>query len=224
MKLPSYFVQSLSGRDHARGDRAAAQMVNLAYLVGDREAGECVLVDPSWDPLGLVQRAEQDGMRVVGSIVTHYHGDHAGGNLWGHRVPGVPELVRAGLGPVHVHRADAALLMDRCELSPDQLEQHDEGSIIRVGALEVTVWHTPGHSPGSACYVAEQALISGDTLFIQGCGRVDLDTSDPQAMATSLRRLAAVQEPYEVFPGHDYGGVRASLQDVQRDNPVFGMW
>jgi glyoxylase-like metal-dependent hydrolase (beta-lactamase superfamily II) len=224
MQLPSYFVQSLSGRDHALGDRAAAQMVNLAYLVGDREAGECLVVDPSWDPMGLVQRAKQDGMRVVGSIVTHYHGDHAGGNLWGHPVPGVAELVRAGLGPVHVQRGDAELLVERCELDASKVVAHDEGSVITVGSLEIGVWHTPGHSPGSACFVAEQALLTGDTLFVQGCGRVDLDTSHPQAMAASLRRLAAVTEPYEIFPGHDYGGQRASLQQVQRSNPVFSMW
>ncbi len=224
MTLPSYFVQSLSGRDHAVGDRTAAQMVNLAYLVGDREAGECLVVDPSWDPMGLVQRARQDGMRVVGSIVTHYHGDHAGGNLWGHPVPGVFELVRAGVGPVHVHRADAELLKERCRLDASQVVEHGEGDVISVGGLRISVWHTPGHSPGSACFLADGALLTGDTLFVQGCGRVDLDTSDPQAMALSLRRLAAVTEPYTVFPGHDYGGVQAPLQLVQEKNPVFGMW
>jgi len=224
MSLPSYFVQSLSGRDHAKGDRAAAQMVNLAYLIGDREAGECLVVDPSWDPMGLVQRARQDGMRVVGSIVTHYHGDHAGGNLWGHLVPGVAELVHAGVGPVHVQRGDAELLVERCKLDPAKVISHDEGSVITVGALDITVWHTPGHSPGSACFQVDGALLTGDTLFVQGCGRVDLDTSNPQDMATSLRRLAAVTEPYEVFPGHDYGGVRAQLQEVQKSNPVFSMW
>ena len=224
MALPSYFVQSLSGRDHALGDLAAAQTVNLAYLVGDREAGECVVVDPSWDPMGLVARAQQDGMRVVGCIVTHYHGDHAGGLLWGHPVKGVAELVRAGLGPVHVHSGDAALLCDRCKLEADHLVEHEEGSVIRVGSLDIVVWHTPGHSPGSACFEAGSALLTGDTLFVQGCGRVDLDASDPQDMATSLRRLAAVKEPFEVFPGHDYGGMRAHLQDVQRRNPVFAMW
>ncbi len=224
MSEPSYFVQSLSGRDHAAGDLAATQMVNLAYLIGDRDAGECVVVDPSWDPMGLVQRARQDGMKVVGSVVTHYHGDHAGGNLWGHPVPGVKELVRAGLGPVHVQRGDAELLKERCGLTDAQIVPHDEGGVIKVGAVEITVWHTPGHSPGSACFQVGDKLLTGDTLFVQGCGRVDLDTSDPQAMATSLRRLAAVQENYEIFPGHDYGGQRAMLADVQKRNPVFSMW
>lgn len=224
MKLPSYFVQSLSGRDHAAGDLAATQMVNLAYLVGDRDTGECLVVDPSWDPMGLLQRARQDGMRVVGSIVTHSHADHAGGNLWGHHVPGVSELVRAGVGPVHVHQGDAASLRERCKLDAAQVVEHGEGDVITVGSLQIVVWHTPGHSSGSACFQIDGALLTGDTLFVQGCGRVDLDSSDPQAMAVSLRRLAAVTEAYEVFPGHDYGGARASLQVVQRDNPVFAMW
>ena len=221
---PGYFVQSLSGQDHARGNTTAAQMVNLAYLVGDRDAGECLVVDPSWDPMGLVRRAKQDGMRVVGVIVTHYHGDHAGGDLWGHPVPGVAELVRAGLGPVHVQAGDGALLRERCGLTPDQTEEHADGAIIRVGQVEIEVLHTPGHSPGSACFRMGDALLTGDTLFVHGCGRVDLPTSDPEAMAASLRRLQAIEEDLEIFPGHDYGGRQAMLQQVKRDNPVFRMW
>jgi hydroxyacylglutathione hydrolase len=224
MKRPSYFVQSLSGRDHAVGDPAASQMVNLAYLIGCRDAGECLVVDPSWDPMGLVARARQDGMRVVGSVVTHYHGDHAGGPLWGHPVAGVAELLRAGIGPVHVHRGDSALLRERCKLQPQDVIEHEEGDVITVGGLSIRVLHTPGHSPGSACFVAEQVMLTGDTLFIQGCGRVDLDTSDPQAMGASLRRLAGMDEDLEIFPGHDYGGLRAPLKQVQQHNPVFRMW
>ncbi len=221
---PSYFVQSLSGRDHAVGNAAATQMVNLAYLIGDRDAGECLVVDPSWDPMGLVRRARADGMRVVGVIVTHYHGDHAGGNLWGHPVPGVSELVKAGLGPVHVQQGDGALLRERCGLKPEDTVEHPDGGVIRVGSVEIEVLHTPGHSPGSACFRSGDLLLTGDTLFVHGCGRVDLPTSDPGDMAASLKRLQAIEDDLEVYPGHDYGGGQAKLQAVKQSNPVFRMW
>ncbi len=222
--LPPYFIQSLSGRDHAQGDPAATQMVNLSYLVGDPETGECVVVDPSWDPLGLVARAEADGLRVVGAVVTHYHADHAGGSLMGYPVPGVKELVAAGHGPVHVHRDDEAMLQRRSGLDERHLVLHDEGDTIQVGAVALRLLHTPGHSPGSICLVAHQALLAGDTLFIQGCGRVDLPGSDPRAMARSLARLAELPGELEVFPGHDYSGLRAPLAEVKVRNPVFRMF
>jgi glyoxylase-like metal-dependent hydrolase (beta-lactamase superfamily II) len=220
--LPSYFVQSLSGRDHALGDPQAAGMANLAYLVGERDAGQCVLVDPSWDPLGLLARAEQDGMRVTGVLLTHYHGDHAGGPLWGERVRGVPELVAAGVGPIMIHEADRALVCDRCKLDPARVRGLREGEVLRVGDLAIEVLHTPGHSPGSACFLAREALLTGDTIFVEGFGRVDLPTSDPTAMLASLQRLLALPGSLVVYPGHDYGGLCAPLASIaQRDPPLL---
>jgi glyoxylase-like metal-dependent hydrolase (beta-lactamase superfamily II) len=158
-------------------------------------------------------------MRVVGVLLTHYHGDHAGGSLWGERVGGVPELCAAGIGPILIHEADRALLCDRCELDPAQVRGLREGERIQVGDLAVEVLHTPGHSPGSACFRAREALLTGDTLFVEGFGRVDLPTSDPTAMLSSLRRLMAVPDPLVVYPGHDYGGPSVPLEVIRRRGP-----
>ena len=223
-ELPSLFLQSVSGRDHAPGDPAALQMANLSYLLGDRQAGECLLVDPSWDPLGLAQRARAEGLRVRGALLTHYHGDHAGGPLWGAQVKGIPELLAAGLGPVWIHEADLPLLADRCKLRPGQAVGLREGERLALGALGIEVLHTPGHSPGSACFRVLDALLTGDTLFLDGCGRVDLPTSNPADMQRSLARLKALPDQLEVYPGHDYGGLHASLGALKKDNAVFELW
>src|SRR3954471_9442698 len=102
-----YFRQLLSGRDFAVGDQMAAQMVNFAYLIGDRDTGEAVLVDPAYAVGELVDRAEADGMRIVGALATHHHPDHVGGTMMGWSLEGVAELLGRVTCPVHVHRAEA---------------------------------------------------------------------------------------------------------------------
>ncbi len=219
-----YFRQCLSGRDHGRGNPAAKQMVNFAYIVGDKKSGECLLVDPSWDPRGLCELAQAEGLRVVGSLATHYHVDHMGGDLYGIPVAGVAELVRDGLGPVHVHQDDELLLRQRCGLAVGDTVSHQDGARIRVGAVEIELIHTPGHSPGSACFRIGDLLLTGDTLFIQGCGRVDLPGSDPGEMFESLTRtLATLPGHLVVYPGHDYGGASATLAQVRSSNYALRM-
>src|ERR1700680_89199 len=102
-----YFRQLLSGRDFAAGDQMAAQMVNFAYVIGDRQAGQAVIADPAYAVGELLELVENDGLRVVGALATHHHPDHVGGSMMGCSIEGVGELVGRGLGPVHVHRGEA---------------------------------------------------------------------------------------------------------------------
>src|SRR5207244_8530913 len=88
-----YFRQLLAGRDFARDDLVAQQMVNFVYLIGDRETGDALAVDPAYGVRELVDTAEADGMRITGALVTHYHPDHVGGDLMGYSIEGVRELV-----------------------------------------------------------------------------------------------------------------------------------
>ena len=87
-----YLRQLLSGRDFARGDAMAGGMQNFVYLLGDRDAGECVVIDPAWDIAGIIACAEHDGMRITGAMVTHYHPDHVGGSMFGFDIEGLAEL------------------------------------------------------------------------------------------------------------------------------------
>lgn len=217
-----YFRQLLSGRDFAVGDPLAGQMVNFVYLIGDRSTGECVVVDPAYGVDDLVDLAAADGMRLTGVLATHYHPDHVGGSMMGHRIEGVARLLERVDVPIHVNRNEAAWIEKTTGVSADHLRLHDGGDVVRVGSIEIECVHTPGHTPGSQCFHVRGALVSGDTLFLDGCGRTDLPGSDPEAMFESLRRLDALPDRTIIFPGHRYSPAPFEpLEDVRRHNFVL---
>jgi glyoxylase-like metal-dependent hydrolase (beta-lactamase superfamily II) len=218
-----YFRQLLSGRDFAVGDEVATGMVNYAYAIGDRVTHEALLVDPAYDPAGLIELVGEDGFTVTGAVITHYHADHAGGQLGGMAVEGVAELLEAALVPVYAQTAELPWLDRSGGLAASEFAPLDPGDTIEVGAISITCVATPGHTPGSQCLLVNGALLSGDTLFIRGCGRTDLPGGDAQALAYSLRSILAPLDPsVTVFPGHAYDPLPfATLGELIRTNPVF---
>lgn len=212
-----YFRQLLSGRDFAVGDQMAAQMVNFAYLIGDRQTGEVVIVDPAYAVQDLLEIAEADGMRVTGALATHHHPDHVGGTMMGFSLQGVAELLGRGGGPVHVHRDEAEYVQRVTGASATDLALHDSGDVVEVGAIRIELLHTPGHTPGSQCFLVDGRLVSGDTLFLEGCGRTDFPGSDPGQMYDSLQRLAALPGDTVVYPGHRYSLASSGTVDAIRD-------
>ncbi len=214
--------QCLSGVDFARGDFTASQMQNFAYIIGDRQEGICMLVDPSWGPMDLVRLAGNEGMRVTGVLGTHGHADHLGGDLFGSRVPGVRELVHELDCPIYLHADDIEGATRRTGLASGHFRPVVDGEIIELGSVELRVVHSPGHTPGSVCYQADDILFTGDTLFLQGCGRVDFPGSSSQEMFRSLtERLGRLPGHLRVYPGHEYGGSSATLDQVRRTNPYL---
>jgi glyoxylase-like metal-dependent hydrolase (beta-lactamase superfamily II) len=125
-----YFRQLLSGRDFAVGDQMATQMVNFAYVIGDREAGQALIVDPAYAVGELLELVENDGLRVVGALATHHHPDHVGGSMMGWSIEGVGELVGRGSGPVHVHREEANSVQQVTGVSASDLVLHDSGDVV----------------------------------------------------------------------------------------------
>jgi glyoxylase-like metal-dependent hydrolase (beta-lactamase superfamily II) len=217
-----YFRQLLSGRDFAAGDDVAAQMVNFAYLIGDRRTGEAVVVDPAYRISDLLTIAGVDGMRIVGALVTHHHPDHVGGSFMGLALEGVGELLAQHPVPVHVHRAEADSVRRITGASAGDLVVHDSGDVVDVGAVPISLLHTPGHTPGSQCFMVDGCLIAGDTLFLEGCGRTDLPGSDAGAMFDSLSRLASLPDDTVVYPGHRYSPASmATMQAVKEINYVL---
>lgn len=217
-----FVEQLLAGRDFARRDPAAAGMQNFVYLVGDAERRECVLVDPAWDVAGIVEAARSRDLTITGALVTHYHPDHVGGSIFGMEIEGLAALMRDAPCPVHVHRAEAEGVRKVTGLSRSDLVEHDSGDKVEVGEVSIELLHTPGHTPGSQCFRVGDALVSGDTLFLQGCGRVDLPGSDPDEMYRTLtQRLASLPDDLVLYPGHAYGGENAPLAEVRRDNPFL---
>jgi hydroxyacylglutathione hydrolase len=217
-----YFRQLLSGRDFALDDPLAAQMVNFVYLLGDRSTGECVIVDPAYAVDELLDLAEADGMRVSGVLATHYHPDHVGGSMMGHHIEGVTRLLERQQVPVHVQRDEAPWITRTTGLAPEDLAIHEPGDVVQVGSVEIELVHTPGHTPGSQCFLVRGRLVSGDTLFLDGCGRTDLPGSDAAAMYDSLQRLARLPEDTIVCPGHRYSlPSTGTLGAVREANYVF---
>jgi glyoxylase-like metal-dependent hydrolase (beta-lactamase superfamily II) len=220
-----YFRQLLAGRDFAVEDPIARQMVNFAYLVGDREKGEALVVDPAYAVGELVGIAAADGLRVTGALVTHYHPDHVGGHMMGWDIEGVAELLALdGVdAPIHVQREEAFGVKRVTGASDSDLVLHDGGDVVRAGDVEVTLVHTPGHTPGSQCFLVDGRLVAGDTLFLDGCGRTDLPGGDPDELYYSLtQRLAAVGDDTVLYPGHMYSPEpSATMGETRQRNYVF---
>jgi glyoxylase-like metal-dependent hydrolase (beta-lactamase superfamily II) len=217
-----YFRQLLAGLDWAAGDPIAAQMRNFAYLIGDRESGECLVVDPAYAAGDLVDIAEADGLRLSGVLATHHHPDHVGGNMLGFTLRGVRELLERVNVPVHVHQQELSWVANVTGIAPSELTGHEHGDKVSVGALEVELLHTPGHTPGSQCFLFDNRLIAGDTLFVDGCGRTDFPGGDTDAMFRSLRYLADLTGDPVIYPGHWYSEEpSATLSSIRDHNYVM---
>jgi glyoxylase-like metal-dependent hydrolase (beta-lactamase superfamily II) len=219
-----YFRQLLAGRDFATEDPVARQMVNFVYLIGDRETGEAVAIDPAYGIKELLGIVDADGMRLVAALATHYHPDHVGGSMGGYTIAGVRELLTLHPVPIHVQRDEAPWVQKVTGAGAGDLVLHDSGDTVLVGEVPIELIHTPGHTPGSQCFYVADRLVSGDTLFLQGCGRTDLPGGDPEALYESLtQKLAKVPDHAVLFPGHLYSPEpSASMGDTRSANYVFG--
>lgn len=217
-----YFEQLLSGRDFATADPFATTMRNHVYLVGDVATREVLVVDPAYDVAGIVGLVEARGLRLRGVLATHYHADHVGGDIFDQHIEGVADLLGLVDVPVHVQSQELPWVAEMSGTPQSSLLGHGDGDVVEVGAVRVRLLHTPGHTPGSQCFEVGDNLVSGDTLFLQGCGRTDLPGADPEAMYASMQRLASLPGRLVLWPGHHYSpALSAPMVDVQADNPVL---
>jgi hydroxyacylglutathione hydrolase len=204
-----YFRQVLTG-----------PMANFVYLVGSRSTREAVLVDPAWDIEGLLKLAEEDEMTVTGALISHTHADHVGGKLMGHHIEGVAELLEHSKARIYVHKSEA----EHLSIPASELVKTDEHSRLELGQVSIGFVHTPGHTPGSQCFLLQDRVISGDTLFIGSCGRTDLPGSNPEDMYLSLtQKLMKLDDATLVFPGHNYAehATHTDIATEKARNPYF---
>src|SRR5256714_6221547 len=136
-----YFRQLLSGRDFAPHDNVARQMVNFVYLIGDRETGEAVAVDPAYDINGLLDILAADDMKLVGALATHYHPDHVGGSMGGFTISGGRELLTLHPVPIHVQADEAPWVKRVTHASDSDLVEHQSGDPVMVGDIPIELMH-----------------------------------------------------------------------------------
>jgi glyoxylase-like metal-dependent hydrolase (beta-lactamase superfamily II) len=196
-------------------------MANFVYLIGSRKTREAALVDPAWDIDALLEAAAEEGLKITDILVTHTHPDHVGGHLFGHDIEGVAQLLERVPARVHVHKTEAELFR---AIPRSEIVRSDAQSELVLGDLKIRFIHTPGHTPGSQCFLLNDRLVSGDTLFIGTCGRCDLPGSSPEQLYESLtQKLMQLDEQTIVFPGHNYAPPATSTTiAAERDhNPFF---
>jgi hydroxyacylglutathione hydrolase len=194
-------------------------MQNYVYLIGDPVTRQAAVVDPAWEIDRIVQTAEADDYTISKVLITHTHQDHTGGHLFGHDIPGVVELLNTLDIPVYVHKTEMHIL----KTVPDSSKVPTESDqIVELGgAVQIRLIHTPGHTPGSQCFLVQNRLVSGDTMFIGACGRVDLPTSSPEEMYDSLtNKLMRLDDTTVLYPGHNYAlQPTSTIGAERRQNP-----
>ena len=199
-------------------------MQNFTYLIGSRSTREVAIVDPAWDIDRLLQHIAEKGYRLTAALVTHYHPDHVGGSFANNQIEGLAELMEKQPVKAYAHRREAAGVAKVTGLSATDIAAVDSGDTLKIGAVEVEFLHTPGHTPGSQCFRIRNTLVSGDTLFINGCGRVDLPGSNSEDMYHSLQKLKSLPEDTLLLPGHNYACVpNATLGETKRQNTYLAV-
>jgi glyoxylase-like metal-dependent hydrolase (beta-lactamase superfamily II) len=181
-------------------------MENFVYLVADLQSREAVVIDAAWDIDAIVDVIEQNDLELKAALVTHFHPDHLGGNLMGHQITGAAELLSRNLPiKVWIHKAEADYVQRISGVSRSDLVLTDGTEEMLIGGTPLRFHHTPGHTPGSQCFLIDGRVISGDTLFIGSCGRVDLPGSDAAQMYDSLvNKLKVLPDETILYPGHNY--------------------
>jgi glyoxylase-like metal-dependent hydrolase (beta-lactamase superfamily II) len=178
-------------------------MENFIYLIHDHASDRAAVVDPAWDVPEVLALAERLGVRITDILLTHSHHDH---------INGISQVLEHSDAQLHLLKAEAQFWGQGLDLPT----LHHGGDVITLGDTDVRVLHTPGHTPGSACYHVGDELITGDTLFVFGCGRCDLRGGDPEQMYGTLRDMVArLPADTLIRPGHNYAEQDTSTLDEQ---------
>jgi hydroxyacylglutathione hydrolase len=196
----------------------------FAYLVGSRATGDALVIDPAGDVDTLFAEAKKNDLKIKYIVNTHSHIDHVLGNK---------RMKTLSNSEIIIHEAEAealvsqpAHLMDMfgAEPSPPADITVKDGDVISVGEISLKVLHTPGHSPGSMCLYTDGLVFTGDTLFVSGVGRTDLDGGSWETLVSSIRsKIFTLPDTTAVLPGHNYGESSKSTIGVEKvSNPYVG--
>ncbi len=193
-------------------------MQNFGYMIGDEKTKQALIVDPAWDPTQMTNLLNEHGYKLAGFIVTHAHYDH---------VNAIEVMLYKFDVPVYANKNEVSYAKEGNSIVGDlgrTVKPVDDGETLTLGDTKLTFIHVPGHTPGSQLIQIDRHLITGDTLFIGGCGRSDLPGGNPAQLFESLRRIAKMPGDLEVCPGHDYGDApKRLLKDEMMTNRYLTM-
>ena len=179
------------------------------YIIHEDGEKSCILIDPGYQSDDILDACSEKGLSIAAILLTHGHFDHVGA---------VKELAAETGCPVYLHEADLTMppMMTAGKLY--YTHGYAEGDRLNIAGMDLTVLHTPGHTPGSVCLKIENHLFSGDTLFAGSCGRTDLPGGSWKTIQDSLQRLARLEGNLWVHPGH---GQSTTLAQEKKYNPYM---
>lgn len=184
-------------------------MENFIYLIVDNKTQCAAVVDPAWEVPDIIRLAEDKGVIITDILLTHSHHDH---------INGIEQVLARYDAQLHLLKPEAEFWGQHLDLPT----LHHGGDTIRLGDTDIRILHTPGHTPGSACYHINDHLITGDTMFVWGCGRCDLSGGDPEIMYDTLRKLAKLPGNTLTLPGHNYSDkATATIEEQCEGNPFL---
>jgi len=184
-------------------------MDNFVYLIHDHSSNRGALIDPAWEVNKILDLANQYNINITDILLTHSHHDHING------ISGVLDVYDSQL---HLLKPEAQFWGQYLDLPT----LHSGGDVIMLGDTKISILHTPGHTPGSACYHLGNDLITGDTLFVFGCGRCDLPGGDPNKMFETLRNMKiGLPSNTIIHPGHNYAEQPVSTMKEQEEGNPF---
>ncbi len=200
-----------------------SSMAVFAYLVGDSDTGEALVIDPAANISGILSTAAKNNLQIKYIVNTHGHVDHISGNKEMKEKTGAPIIIHEGDAFMLGHTPPMLLQMFGAEDSPPADITVKDGDEINVGKVSLKVIHTPGHSPGGMSLYIKGFVFTGDTLFVESVGRTDLNgSSAPQMFRSIKEKLFTLPDDTQVLPGHNYGRTSTStIGHEKRSNPFL---
>lgn len=184
-------------------------MDNFIHIIADNETRQAMVVDPAWDDVAILTYLQQHDLILVGILLTHTHHDH---------ISSVDKILAKHTVPVYVSKEEYRLGLLRLK----KVTHVADGETISLGNATITAMLTPGHTLGSLCYLVDNHIITGDTLFIDGCGRCNFLESNVDKMYDSMQRIKALPDDLTIYSGHHYGQQKTdTLGNQKQTNPYL---
>ena len=198
------------------------QMMVFAYLLGDEQSGEALVIDPAVETEDILALAKKNNLKIKYIVNTHGHVDHICGNSDMKKLTGAQIIVHADDAHRLANTPASLLAMFNAKPSPPADITVQEGDQIRVGEITLNVLHTPGHSEGSMSLYREGIVFTGYTLFVEAVGRTDFPGGSWDVMYQSIQaKLFRLPEETRVLPGHNYGRMTSSTIGHEKQHNPF---